>query len=161
LSQGLQIRSICDKIRAKIALDFHSHPNSMKFPATIATLSVAVLSIALLAPLSITSATALSETTSTKTSSISGNSATAYKTKKGQLVITNLKPKQSFEVKYKNQKGRLGSRKVNTNGCGEALLSGAGKYQSVSIDNQEIQPSNLPTKEHPRCKPAKQSSGTK
>ncbi len=132
----------------------------MKFPATFATLSVAVLSIALLAPVSIASAIALSETTSTKTS-ISGNSATAYKTKKGQLVITNLKPKQSFEVKYKNQKGRLGSRKVNSNGCGEALLSGAGKYQSVSIDNQEIQPSNLPTKEHPRCKPAKQSSGTK
>jgi hypothetical protein len=114
----------------------------MKFSAIFATLTTGTLILGQITP-------ALAQ--------IGTNEPTVYKTHKGQVVVGKLKPKQSFEVKYKNQKGRLGSRKVNTNGCGEALISGAGKYQSLSIDSQEIQLSNLPTKEHPRCKPAKKA----
>jgi hypothetical protein len=134
-------RSILGKIQAKIEFFLVTHI-PMKFPAIFATLAVSSIIFGQITPVF---------------AQIGTNEPPVYKTRKGQVVVTKLKPKQSFEVKYKNQKGRLGSRKVNTNGCGEALISGAGKYQSLSIDSQEIQLSNLPTKEHPRCKPAKKA----
>ncbi len=77
----------------------------------------------------------------------------AYKTKKGQVVVTKLKPKQKVEVKYQNQKGKLGNRSVKTNGCGEALISNAAKFQSLTVDTQVIPLGSIPTKEHTRCKP--------
>jgi hypothetical protein len=77
----------------------------------------------------------------------------AYKTRKGQVVVTKLKPKQKVEVKYQNQKGKLGNRNVKTNACGEAIISKAAQFQSLTVDNQVIPLSNIPTKEHDRCKP--------
>ncbi len=77
----------------------------------------------------------------------------AYKTKKGQVVVTKLKPKQKVEVKYQNQKGKLGNRNIKTNGCGEAIISKAAQFQSLTVDNQIIPLSSIPTKEHDRCKP--------
>ncbi len=79
----------------------------------------------------------------------------AYKTKKGQVVVTKLQPKQKVEVKYQNQKGKLGKRNVKTNGCGEALISNAAKFQSLTVDTHIIPLTNIPTKEHARCKPGK------
>jgi hypothetical protein len=81
----------------------------------------------------------------------------AYKTRKGQVVVTKLKPKQKVEVKYQNQKGRLGNRNVKTNGCGEAIISNAAKFQSLTVDNQVIPLSSIPSKEHTRCKPGQGS----
>jgi hypothetical protein len=81
----------------------------------------------------------------------------AYKTPKGQVVVTKLKPKQKVEVKYQNQKGKLGNRNVKTNGCGEAIISKAARFQSLTVDNQVIPLSSIPTKEHDRCRPGQGS----
>jgi hypothetical protein len=89
------------------------------------------------------------------TFSTAAHSLEAYVTKKAQVVVTGLQPKQKIDVKYKNQKGRLGQRQIVANRCGEALISKAGKYQSISIEGQEITPNSLKTQEHPRCKPGK------
>jgi hypothetical protein len=79
----------------------------------------------------------------------------AYKTQKGQVIVTKLKPRQKVEVKYQNQKGKMGNRYVKTNGCGEALISNAAKFQSLIVDTQVIPLSSISTKEHTRCKPGK------
>jgi hypothetical protein len=77
----------------------------------------------------------------------------AYKTRKGQVVVIKLKPKQKVEVKYQNEKGKLGNRNVKTNACGEAIISKAAKFQSLTVDNQVIQLGSIPSKEHTRCNP--------
>ncbi len=77
----------------------------------------------------------------------------AYKTKKGQVVVTKLKPRQKVAVKYQSQKGKIGNRTVKTNGCGEAIVSNAAKFQSLTVDNQVIPLSSIPSREHDRCKP--------
>jgi hypothetical protein len=81
----------------------------------------------------------------------------AYKTSKGQVIVTKLQPKQKVEVRYQNQKGRLGNRHVKTNACGEAIISKAAKFQALTVDNQVIQIGSIPTTEHPRCKPVQGS----
>jgi ABC-type tungstate transport system permease subunit len=95
--------------------------------------------------------------------SISVDALESYLSTKGQLVITGLQPKQKIEVKYKTHNGRTGQRQVTANRCGEALVSKAGKYQSVVIDhhnigtinNQEIMVGGLKIQEHPRCRVSK------
>jgi hypothetical protein len=114
----------------------------MKLPVIIAALAISSIAISQITP---------------AFAQISTGEPIAYKTKKGQVVITKLKPKQSMEMKYTNTKGKQGSRKVKTNACGEALISGGDKFQSLTIDSQEIRLTNLTTKEHPRCKPPKKA----
>jgi hypothetical protein len=77
---------------------------------------------------------------------------TAYKTQKGQVVVTKLQPKQKVEVKYQNEKGKLGNRNVKTNACGQVIISKAAKFQSLTVDNQVIPLGSIPSKEHTRCK---------
>jgi hypothetical protein len=81
----------------------------------------------------------------------------AYKTKKGQVVVTKLQPKQKVEVKYQNEKGKIGNRNVKTNACGQAIISKAAKFQSLTVDNHIIQLGSIPSKEHTRCKPGQGS----
>jgi hypothetical protein len=95
--------------------------------------------------------------------SVSADALEAYLSTKGQLVIMGLPPQQKISVKYKTHKGRTGQRQVKANRCGEALVSKAGKYQSVAIDhhnsgtinNQEIMLGGLKIQEHPRCRVSK------
>ncbi len=75
----------------------------------------------------------------------------AYKTKNDQVVVTGLKAQKKYEVQYKNATGKDGKRKVDTNTCGEALINKVGKFQSVMIDGQNINPQTLTVKEHQRC----------
>jgi hypothetical protein len=114
----------------------------MKFLAIVTTLSIGSLLLGQISP-------ALAQ--------IGIGEQIAYKTKKGQVVVTKLKPKQKVEVKYQNLKGKIGNRSVKTNGCGEALISNAAKFQSLTVDTQVIPLSSIPTKEHTRCKPGKSS----
>jgi hypothetical protein len=79
----------------------------------------------------------------------------AYKTKKDQVVVTGLKAQKKYDVQYKNALGKDGKRKVDTNTCGEALIDKVGKFQSVMIDGQNINPQTLTVKEHQRCSAAK------
>jgi hypothetical protein len=85
----------------------------------------------------------------------------AYKTNKDQVVFTGLKAKKKYDVQYKNATGRHGQRKVDANSCGEALISKAGKFQSVTIDGQSIDPKTLAIKEHQRCAPGKKKISKK
>ncbi len=75
----------------------------------------------------------------------------AYKTKIDQVVVTGLKAKKKYDVQYKSATGKDGKRKVDTNACGEALIAKVGKFQSVMIDGQNIDPKTLTVKEHRRC----------
>ncbi len=75
----------------------------------------------------------------------------AYKTKIDQVVVTGLKAKKKYDVQYTKVNGQVGKRKVDTNACGEALISKMGKSQLVMIDGQNINPKTLTVKEHRRC----------
>jgi hypothetical protein len=112
----------------------------MKFPVIVAALAVSSIILGQISSAMAESSAGIGE-------------QTAYKTKKGQVVVTKLKPKQKVEVRYQNQQGRLGNRNVKTNGCGEAIISNAAKFQSLTVDNQVIPLSSIPSKEHGRCKP--------
>jgi hypothetical protein len=114
----------------------------MKFPTIVATLAVSSILIGQISPVF---------------AQIGIGEQVAYKTKKGQVVVTKLQPKQKVEVKYQNQKGKIGNRSVKTNGCGQAIISNAAKFQSLTVDNQVIPLSSIPSKEHTRCKPGQGS----
>ncbi len=82
--------------------------------------------------------------------------AEAYKTSKGQVVVTGLTAKQKYPIKGVNAKNKPVNRKdIAANGCGEALVDGAAKYKSLVVGTETIDPATLTTKEHPKCKPAK------
>jgi hypothetical protein len=114
----------------------------MKFPTIVATLAVSSILIGQISP---------------AFAQIGIGEQVAYKTKKGQVVVTKLQPKQKVEVKYQNQKGKIGNRRVKTNRCGQAIISNAAKFQSLTVDNQVIPLNSIPTKEHTRCKPGQGS----
>lgn len=85
----------------------------------------------------------------------------AYKTKIDQVVVTGLKAKKKYDVQYTKPNGQVGKRKVDTNACGEALISKLGKSQLVMIDGQNINPKTLTVKEHRRCSARKNSVSTR
>jgi hypothetical protein len=114
----------------------------MKFSAIVAALSVSSIVLCQIFPVS---------------AQIGIGEQIAYKTNKGQVIVTKLKPKQKVEVKYQNQNGKLGNRSVKTNACGEAIISKAANFQSLIVDNQVIPLSSIPRKEHTRCKPGQGS----
>ncbi len=78
--------------------------------------------------------------------------AEVYKTSTNQVVVTGLNSKQKYEIKTVNAKSKAGTRHVTANTCGEAVISDATKYKSLSVDTQTIDPATLTTKAHARCK---------
>lgn len=85
--------------------------------------------------------------------------AEVYKTSKDQVVVTGLTAKQKYPVQGTNAKNKPVKRKdVAANGCGEALVSGAGKYKTLVVGTETIDPATLSTKEHANCKPKKTAS---
>jgi hypothetical protein len=105
---------------------------TMKFSASISALAIALVTIG-----SMSAASALE----------------AYKTKSDQVVVTGLKAQKVYKVKYTNTKGKPGQRQISTNSCGEALIDKAGKFQSVMIEGQSIDPKTLKVKVHKKCNP--------
>jgi hypothetical protein len=77
--------------------------------------------------------------------------AEVYKTSTDRVVVTGLTPKQKYEVKTVSAKDKAGTRKVTTNTCGEAVVSSATKYKSLTVGTETIDPTTLPTKVHARC----------
>jgi hypothetical protein len=57
--------------------------------------------------------------------------------------------------------GKNRKRKVETNACGEALISKMGESQLVMIDGQNIDPKTLTVREHRRCSVRKNSPSTR
>jgi hypothetical protein len=114
----------------------------MNFPAFVAALSVMAIS----SPLT----TAMAQTNWSPSSH-------AYKTPKLQVVVTGLQPLQKYEFQYKNIKGRVGQRRVKTNACGEATISNAATFQSLSLAGQDIPLTRMPFQERGRCRQSKKS----
>ncbi len=86
-------------------------------------------------------------------------SAEAYKTSKDQVVVTGLTAKQKYPIKAVNAKNKPAKRQdVTANTCGEALVDGAGKYKSLVVGTETIDPATLSTKEHPRCNSSKKTA---
>jgi hypothetical protein len=82
--------------------------------------------------------------------------AEVYKTSKDQVVVTGLTAKQKYPIKGTNAKNKPVTRKdVAANGCGEALVDGAGKYKSLVVGTETIDPATLTVREHAKCKAKK------
>jgi len=72
------------------------------------------------------------------------------------VVVTGLTAKQKYPIKGINAKNKLVTRKeIAANTCGEALVDGAGKYKSIVVGTETIDPATLSTREHTRCKSRK------
>ncbi|WP_373546305.1 hypothetical protein [Chamaesiphon sp.] len=79
--------------------------------------------------------------------------AEVYKTSKDQVVVTGLTAKQKYPIKGTNAKNKPVTRKdVAANTCGEALVDGAGKYKSLVVGTETIDPATLSVREHAKCK---------
>jgi hypothetical protein len=86
-------------------------------------------------------------------------SAEVYKTSKDQVVVTGLTAKQKYPIKAVNAKNKPAKRQdITANTCGEALVDGAGKYKSLIVGTETIDPATLSTKEHPRCNGSKKTA---
>jgi hypothetical protein len=112
----------------------------MKFFAFVAALSLLAID--------------LSQTPASAQTNLS-SSNTSYKTPKLQVVVTGLQPLQQYEFQYKNAKGKIGQRRVKANACGEAAISKAATFQSLSLDGQEIPLATISFKERSRCRAKK------
>lgn len=88
------------------------------------------------------------------THSAIANAAEAYKTSKGEVVITGLTPSKRYQIRYINEQGKLGSRQdKSVNSCGEIVVDKAANYQTLIVGPENINPSSLETKSHERCQP--------
>ena len=88
--------------------------------------------------------------------------AEAYKTSKGQVVVTGLTAKQKYPIKGTNAKNKPVTRKdIAANTCGEALVDGAAKYKSLVVGTETIDPGTLSIREHARCKSKKTAAAPK
>ncbi len=86
-------------------------------------------------------------------------SAEAYKTSKGQVVITGLTAKKSYPVQTVNAKNKPKTLKnKNANTCGEVIVDNAVTYKSLVVGTEKIAPATLSTKEHPRCNGSKKTA---
>jgi hypothetical protein len=86
-------------------------------------------------------------------------SAEAYKTSKGQVVVTGLTAKQSYPVQTvnaKNKAKKLKDKPANT--CGEVTVDNAATYKSLVVGTETIDPATLSTKAHPRCNGSKKTA---
>ncbi len=82
--------------------------------------------------------------------------AEAYKTSKNQVVVTGLTAQQKYPIKGTTAKNKPVARKdIAANTCGEALIDGAGKYKSLVVGTETIDPATLSTREHAKCKSKK------
>jgi hypothetical protein len=88
--------------------------------------------------------------------------AEVYKTSKDQVVVTGLTAKQKYPIKGTNAKNKPVKRQdVAANGCGEALVNGAGKYKTLVVGTETIDPATLTIKAHANCKPKKTAAVSK
>jgi hypothetical protein len=82
------------------------------------------------------------------------NAAEAFKTSKGQVVITGLTPTKRYEIKYIDAKDKSGTRQgKSVNSCGEIVVEKADNYKTLIVGSENIDPSSLETKVYERCKP--------
>jgi hypothetical protein len=77
----------------------------------------------------------------------------AYKTSKGEVVVTGLTPTKRYQIRYINAQGKSGSRQdKSVNSCGEIVVEKAANYKTLIVGPENIDPSSLETKTHVKCK---------
>jgi hypothetical protein len=82
--------------------------------------------------------------------------AEAYKTDRGDVVVTGLTPTQRYQIRFVSDKGKSGSRQdKSVNSCGEIVVQHAASYQALVVGSETIAPATLETKTHVRCKPVR------
>lgn len=87
------------------------------------------------------------------THSAIANAVEAYKTSKGEVVLTGLTPTKRYQVKYINAQDESGTRQsAYVNSCGEIIVQKADRYKTLIVGSENIDPSSLETKPLVRCK---------
>jgi hypothetical protein len=89
-------------------------------------------------------------------------SAEAYKTTKGQVIVTGLTAKQNYPIQTvnaKNKAKKLKDKAANT--CGEVTVDNAATYKSLVVGTEKIDPATLSIKTHPRCNAKKTAAAPK
>ncbi|AFY91688.1 hypothetical protein [Chamaesiphon minutus] len=88
------------------------------------------------------------------TNSAIATAAEAYKTSKGEVVVTGLTPTKRYQIRYINAQDKSGSRQdKSVNSCGEIVVDKADRYKVLIVGSENIDPASLETKPHERCKP--------
>ncbi|MBD2363441.1 hypothetical protein H6G36_19980 [Anabaena minutissima FACHB-250] len=86
------------------------------------------------------------------THSAIATAAEAYKTSKGEVVVTGLTPSKRYQIRYINAQGKIGSRQdKSVNRCGEIVVDKAANYTKLIVGSENIEPSSLETKTHVKC----------
>ncbi len=82
------------------------------------------------------------------------NAAEAYKTSKGEVVVTGLTPAKRYQIRFISAQDKPGSRQdKSVNSCGQIVVEKAANYKTLIVGSENIDPSSLETKPHERCKP--------
>ncbi|PSB03492.1 hypothetical protein C7B64_08320 [Merismopedia glauca CCAP 1448/3] len=82
--------------------------------------------------------------------------AEAYKTSKGEVVVTGLTPTTRYQIRFVNAQGKPGSRQdKSVNSCGEIVIERAANYTTLVVGSETIDPAALETKTHVKCKPVR------
>ncbi len=88
--------------------------------------------------------------------------AEAYKTSKGQVIVTGLTSQQKYPVQTVNTKNKSKKLKDKTaNTCGEVTVDNATNYKSLVVGTEAIDPATLSIKTHARCNGKKTATAKK
>jgi hypothetical protein len=78
--------------------------------------------------------------------------AEAYKTSRGQVVVTGLEPAQRYQIRTLSTEGKPGTRQdKSANSCGEVVVESAARYQRLVVGTVSVEPATLPVRTHARC----------
>jgi hypothetical protein len=88
------------------------------------------------------------------TTSAIANAAEAYKTSKGEVVVTGLTPTKRYQIRFINAQDKPESRQdKSVNNCGQIVVERAANYKTLIVGSENIDTASLETKPHERCKP--------
>ncbi|GBO55819.1 hypothetical protein APA_3969 [Pseudanabaena sp. lw0831] len=83
----------------------------------------------------------------------------AFKTSKGHVIVTGLKPTQRYQIRTLSAQDKPGTRQdKSANSCGEVVVEKAANYKTLVVGTLTIDPATLPTKTYDKCKPKSGSS---
>ena len=80
--------------------------------------------------------------------------AEAFKTSKGEVVVTGLVPAQRYQIRTLSMDNKPGTRQdKSANRCGEVVVQSAARYQTLVVGTVTVDPATLPVQTYERCKP--------
>ena len=80
-------------------------------------------------------------------------SPSAFKTSRGEVIITGLVPTQRYQIRTINAQDKPSSRQDRAaNRCGEVIVDKASNYKLLVVGQVSVEPANLPVREYEKCK---------